>query len=244
MPGELLLINPRAKRRRSTRRGPRRMSALQRKYFGKRRSRVTRVRRNPRRRRYVARSAPRRTRRRSYRVTRARRNPGRTRRYASRAYRGARGVMGGAMGFAKDKLLPGLIGGAGALAVDLAWPYVTPYAPAVLTTGPLVPVTRVALAIALGYAGRMVGGKKFGDEVMNGAIIVTLYDVIKGYAVAAEPSIFGTPAASQSPTANVVANNNGCCGTCCGSYCNDSLSAYVNGVGWTSPGHQVGVAFR
>ena len=240
MPGELLLINPRARRRRSTkRRAPRRMSALQRKYFGKRRrsrSRVTRVRRNPRRYRYRSHSVLSRRTRSPYRrrITRARRNPGRVRRYAARA----RGVMGGAMGFAKDKLLPGAIGGAGALAVDLAWPYVTPYAPAILTSGPLVPVTRIALAIAIGYAGRMVGGKKFGDEVMNGAIIVTLYDVLKGYAVAAEPSIFGTPAASQSPTAQVTySNGNNCC-------CDGTMSAYVDGVGWTSPAAQVGMSFR
>jgi hypothetical protein len=147
------------------------------------------------------------------------------------------------MGFAKDKLLPGVIGGAGALAVDLAWPYVTPYAPAILTTGALVPATRIALAIAIGYAGRMIGGKRFGDEVMNGAIIVTLYDVLKGYAVAAEPSIFGQPAASQSPTAQITQNsmNDNCC--CCGECCN-GLSAFVDGVGWTSPAQQVGLAFR
>jgi hypothetical protein len=241
MAGELLLINPRARRRRS----PRRMSALQRKYFGKRRSRkVSRVRRNPRRRTRRAvvattrRRTRRRTHRRSYRVTRARRNPTRRRRSFS-----VRGITGGAMGFAKDKLLPGAIGGAGALAVDLAWPYAAPYLPQMLVTGAFVPVTRIGLAILIGMAGKMVGGKRFGEEVLNGAIIVTLYDVMKGYAVAAEPSIFGQPAASQSATAQIAMQCNSCgqCGSCC---CDDgSMSRYVSGVGWTSPGRQVGYSF-
>jgi hypothetical protein len=248
MAAELLLINPRSRRKRSTKR--RTMSALQRKYFGKRRSRVTRVRRNPRRRsRARAVATPirrrRRTHRRSVRVTRARRNPRRVRNYARRAYSGARGIMGGAMGFAKEKLLPGAIGGAGALAVDLAWPYASPYLPSVLTTGAFVPATRIGLAVAIGYAGRMIGGRKFGDEVMNGAIIVTLYDLMKGYAVAAEPAIFGTPAASQSVTARVAQNNMCNCYACCnGCDGGDSLGMFMGDVGWVSPGRQVGYAFR
>jgi hypothetical protein len=245
MAGELLLINPRSRRRRS----PRRMSALQRKYFGKRR-RVSRVRRNPRRSRRTLvaathRRTRRRTHRRSYRVTRARRNPVRRRSRVRRAFGSVRGMTSGAMGFAKDKLLPGAIGGAGALAVDLAWPYATPYLPQMLVTGALVPVTRIGLAIGIGMLGKMIGGKRFGDEVMNGAIIVTLYDVMKGYAVAAEPAIFGTPAASTSATANVAMQNY--CGACCSDSCccgSGSLERYVSGVGWTSPGRQVGYSYR
>jgi hypothetical protein len=242
MAAEMILVNPVRRKRRTSRR----MSPLQRRYFGKRR-RVSRVRSNPRRRRSYARvtRARRNPRRRhSYRrVTRARRNPGRVRHYASRAYHGARGFLGGAMGFAREKLLPGVIGAGGALAVDLAWPYAAPYLPVIATTGVGAAATRLALAIGVGYAGRAVGGKRFGDEVMNGAIIVTLYDVIKGYAVAAEPALFGQPAASQCATAQIAQNNRcGQCCNCCGGQCgNNQLGVYVDGLGWQGAGRQVGV---
>jgi hypothetical protein len=245
---ELILVNPARRKRRTARR----MSALQRKYFGKRRS-VSRVRANPKRRRrsYAkvtrARRNPsrRRSSRRSYRVTRARRNPSRARRYASRAYGSAKGFLGGAMGFAKEKLIPGAIGAGGALAIDLAWPYAAPYLPAVMTTGIGAVGTRLALAIGIGKGAEMIGGKKIGSEVLNGAIIVTLYDVIKGYAVSMEPALFGTPAASQCPTAQVTRGGNGnccsCCGgDCCGGSCN-SLGVFVDGLGYQSAGRQVGV---
>lgn len=165
MPGELLLINPRRKRR--TRR---KMSALQRRYFGKRR-RTTRVRRNPRRRSVAAlavNTPVRRSKRRS-------RRSGRIRRTYSRVRNS--GVVRGLGGFAMQKVLPAGIGAAGALAVDMAWANLP--LPSFLQTGPAAPIARIGLAVGVGYVAGWVAGKKFGQEAMNGAIVVTLYDLLK-----------------------------------------------------------------
>lgn len=159
MPGEIMLINPRRKKRAGGRKR-RTMSAAQKKYFGKRRSRraPTILQANPRRRRYTRRTAR--------RVTRFRRNP-------MDSYLG--GVTNG--DFLGGTLMPAATGAAGALALDVALGYLP--LPDAMTTGPMNIVTRIAGAIGIGMIGKAIGGKRFGENMMAGAIVVTLYDVGK-----------------------------------------------------------------
>lgn len=184
---ELLLVNPRAKRR-SRRSGPQRMSALQRQYFGK----------NPRRRRS-------RTRTRSRRVVRMRRNPtavatmptprrrrfGRARAYV-RSMRRRRSGGGGGMGSISritDLIVPALIGAGGAMALDVAWASLP--LPDSLKTGTFAPFTRIGGAIGIGWLVGMVAGKRYGAIAGAGALTVTLYDLAKPYIASAIPSIPG-----------------------------------------------------
>lgn len=176
MPGELLLVNPRRRRRR----GPRRMSALQRKYFGKGRRRVTSLASNPRRRRRRSRRAttlyanPRR--RRSHRrVTRLARNP--RRRHRLRLRRNPSLSLSSPMSFVKNTVMPAAIGATGALAVD--WAFANLPVPMFLTSGMMLPIARIGGALLVGVAAGAVMGKKFGEDVAAGAVTVTLYDLIK-----------------------------------------------------------------
>lgn len=171
MPGELLLINPRRRRRKTrrthARRNPRRrrrMSALQRRYFGKRRH-VTHAARNPRRkRRYRVRSAARLAR---YRVRRARRNP-----MPRVSFNGLTKMLVG-----------GTVGAAGAMGVDILLGYANQsnIIPTSLQSGVMNSVLRLGAAVGLGYLAEAVGGKNIGEEVAAGAIVVTLYDLLKPY---------------------------------------------------------------
>lgn len=156
--GSLMLVNPkkRRSRRRGTRKNPRKMSAKQRRYFG--RSRKHRSS-------HAVRANPRRHKRRSRR--RIHRNP-----------ISSRGVMSGARGFLKGSLLPAVIGGAGALAVDVAWAF-APF-PTAVKTGNLAPIAKIAGAVALGYAVTKFGKQKaFGQAMVAGYLTVTAYDMLK-----------------------------------------------------------------
>lgn len=173
---ELLLVNPR-KRRRSKRRGPRKMSALQAKYFGKRRK------------------SGRRKTRRSTRATTAapRRSSRRKTRRVSRAIRRFAGSRSGALSlrpniFIRDTLMPSAIGGAGALLVDVAWGAI-PFIPANLKTGPLAPFVKAAGAVAVGLVASQVAGKKFGGQVVSGYLTVFAYNMLKGLVQQAMPQL-------------------------------------------------------
>jgi hypothetical protein len=177
MAAELIMVNPRARKRRRVtraRRNPRRaMTPLQRKYFGpKRRSRVTRVARNP---------VSRRSRRRHHRsIRRYQRNPtlgG----YARRA----RSMIG--ENFVGKTLLPSAVGGAGALGLDVALA-VLPL-PESLKSGTMNIVTRIAGAIGIGMLARMVMGPRFGEQAMAGALTVTFYDGFKQALTTYAPSV-------------------------------------------------------
>lgn len=173
MAAELMVINPirrRHKRRKST---PKRRASS-------RRRRVTRVRRNPIALPFGFSSGGRKVRRR-------RRSRGRIRAVARRSYR--RISSTGMGGFVTGKLLPAAIGAGGALALDMAWGYLP--IPDTLKSGPLAPLARIAGAVGIGMAVRAIAGKRMGEEAMNGAITVTLYDLAKGYMTVAAPSATG-----------------------------------------------------
>lgn len=178
---EMLLVNPRRKSRRvhHKRRTPRRMSALQRQYFGKgprRRRRRTKVE--------VLAGNPSRKRRRS--VTRRRRRSGLRHRVRARAMR-LRGFN--ARSFLNDTLLPSGVGAIGALGVDVVLGYATPYLPSFMTTGVGVPLTKIAGAVGLGAVAGMVTNRRIGEQVMAGAITVVLYNYLRTQVQASLPNL-------------------------------------------------------
>jgi hypothetical protein len=173
---ELMLINPRKRRKhkakKSVRKNPqkrRTMTALQRKYFGKRKHKrvATVAKKSTKRRRRYAVTA---SKRRKYR-----RNPG-------------RGLGKFSMqGFAKNTLMPSAIGAAGALGLDILIGFLP--LPANLKTGPMRSVVRIAGAVALGIVAGMVVKKETAANIAAGAVTVTLYDVLKGAVQTAMPTL-------------------------------------------------------
>lgn len=180
---ELLLVNPRRRKARKTRsRGRRRMSALQRKYFGKRRKSSARAV-NPRRRRrrsHARLANPRRRRRsitRSFR--RRRRNP---------SFRGSvSSIKNSAVPLLKD----GAIGATGAIGLDLLWGYTSKYLPASIAGSPLAQYGAKLLgAIIVGMVGEklpMLRGK--GKALATGAATVVLHDAFKAQLQASFPTV-------------------------------------------------------
>ncbi len=178
---ELMLVNPRRKARKATRRrtrARRHMTALQRKYFGPRRAKRRTVRRTARRRVESLAINPRRKRRASHhrrrRITSLRSNPRR---------------LGSMKGFVNATLVPAGVGALGALGVDLVIGYASPHLPATFQSGMMLNAVKIAGAVGVGMVAGMVAGKKFGEEAMAGAITVTLYDIVKGYVKSAMPSL-------------------------------------------------------
>lgn len=180
---ELMLVNPRRKRRKTRRK----LTAKQAKYFGPRRKRrrarvaaAARPARRHRRRSRVVAAAPHRRRRRSTsrrRVTRLRRNPLRM----PHGFNSKR--------FLSDTLIPAGIGAGGALGVDIALGYFGSYLPASLQTGLPNVAVKLAAAVGVGMAAGAVGGKRMGEQVTAGAVIVTLYSLLKAQIMSAVPSL-------------------------------------------------------
>lgn len=179
---ELLLVNPRRKRRRKStaRRNPKRkMSALQAQYFGKRRkSGGGRKRRASKRRHSVAKVA---------------RRVGRRARRAARRFGSSRS---GAMklipaNIVKGTLLPAAMGGAGAIAVDVIWGMLGSKLPANLQTGTLGTAVKAAGAIGVGQLASKFLGREIGQRVTAGYLTVLAYNLIRGMAQKAMPSLPG-----------------------------------------------------
>lgn len=159
---ELMLINPRKRRR-----AKRKMTAKQRRYFGKRtksrRTRKTAIAAAPRRRTYMS-------------------NPRRRKKYRSNPIGGFR-----PRSFINQTLMPAAIGGAGALGLDIllgALPL-----PDMLKTPAMRPIVRIAGAVGIGILAGMVTNKRLGEQVGAGALTVVLYDTIKGFAKTTFPTL-------------------------------------------------------
>ena len=156
MTTEVLLINPanRPKKRRT-------MSALQAKYFGKkkRRSPKSRVKTRSYKRNPIGFAAnPRRKSRRSYR-----RNP-----------------IGALRGFSlQGAIMPTMIGAGGAILTDLAMGFLP--IPNTMKTGAMRPVVKAGAAIGIGLLVGMVTTKATGSKAMAGGLTVVAYDAIKGF---------------------------------------------------------------
>jgi hypothetical protein len=172
---ELMLINPRKRRRKH------KMSTKQRRYFGKRTHAKKRRRRTslvaaPRRRHYM--SNP------HKRHKRYRRNPS----------------IGGfrPMAFMKDTLMPSAVGAAGALGLDMLLGFVP--LPAMLKTPAMRPIVRIAGAVGIGIIAGMVTNKRIGEQVGAGALTVVLYDTLKGFVTAQFPTLTLGDLPNQYPT--------------------------------------------
>lgn len=200
MAAELVLINPRRAKRRRKGRMP---AGLARYWAGKRRKLKAPKRRrrrararvratNPRRRRVAAYvSGPRRIRRRklnprsharkhSYRARRRHRNP-----------RFGMPSMSGIKGFVKGTLLPGAIGAGGALALDVAYGYASPYLPTFLQNKWAILGVKLAGAFALGLGASKLLGRERGRAVTLGAVTVVSYGALRSAAQSALPTVPG-----------------------------------------------------
>jgi len=186
----LMLPNPR--RSRKARKAPRKMSALQRKYFGRRRGRKARKARVGRRKkpaREVAIIVQKNPRSKMARKTRRRRRSTKRRfarnpRMARRRFR--RNPIDG--GVIQQSLIAASIGAGGALLVDLA---VGNLVPASLKTSAIsLGLVRLGGALLVGMAaGMATGDDAFGEEAAAGAITVTVYQMIKNYLTTNYPNV-------------------------------------------------------
>jgi hypothetical protein len=154
MPGEqLLLINPRRRKRR---------------HVARRRRHVAR------RRRHVARRAAPRRRHRRHVARRMHANPRHRRRVHRRYHRNP--SMGG-MG---SMLVPVGIGAAGAVGIDILWGYLTPYLPAAITGNAMFNIfAKAGVAVAGGWAAGKALGRTKGRYVMAGALTVYGYELLE-----------------------------------------------------------------
>jgi len=217
---ELLLVNPRRRRkhnpkrravaksnphRRRRRHNPRRrMTALQAQYFGK-------GRRNPHRRHRRRKHNP--------VSVRRRRNP--ARRYVTRRRNpSARGMMGAfsPRTLIKGTVMPAAIGAAGALGIDVIWSFLP--IPINFKTGPMAPFVKILGAVGIGMLAGKFLGREIGQKAMMASVTVTMYGLVKGYAQAAMPTL---------PLGAYI---DGMGYTQAGQFIpNESLGAYVSGVG-------------
>jgi hypothetical protein len=171
---ELMLINPRKRRRKSkskaVRKNPRKrrtMTALQRKYFGNRKHK-----RNP----TVAKKSSKRRRR--YAVTAKK----------SRRYR--RNPSGGRFNmqtFSRNTLMPSAIGAAGALGLDILMGFL-PLPPA-MKVGPMRTVIKIVGAVGVGMLAGTFVKRSTAEQIAAGAITVALYDTLKGVVQTAMPTL-------------------------------------------------------
>lgn len=110
----------------------------------------------------------------------ARRSPARAYKRRSRARRRSNPSMPGFVRDFMNTLVPSAIGGAGALAADVAMA-VLPL-PDAIKTGALRPVARIGAAVAVGALAGMMTNRRTGSQVAAGALTVVMYDTIKGFA--------------------------------------------------------------
>lgn len=165
----LMLVNPRRKRRASTKKRARSTS---------RRSRVHKMRSNPRyktRRRWSTKSK-----RRVHHVARMRRNPRRSRRSSS-----ARAMS--IKGFLNHTLMPATVGAGGGLLLNLALGYLP--LPAALNTNFVKPIVGLAGAAVIGMVGSKVAGRRAGEQMAAGAAVVVIYGVLKNIINTAAPTL-------------------------------------------------------
>lgn len=173
MAAQLMLLNPRKKHRSAAQR-----AATKRLIAFNRRGGSRKRRRNPTR-AVARRSAP--ARRRSFRRKRG----------------GGIAGLGGIM----NALMPAAVGGAGALGVDVLFGYLP--IPAQFKTGVFAPIAKIGGALAIGWLASNFTTKRTADQIMVGAITVTVYNLAKGWLQTAMPQIalgeyvtgYGDPAA-------------------------------------------------
>lgn len=172
---EILLVNPRKRRKKARRNPRRRMTAKQRMYFGKRRKRnPVSIASKPR----VLTANPRRRKRRATRRRATyRRNP------AMRVPT-LRGITGQIVPTLQD----GFTGALGGLGLDVLLGFTLPKLPAALQTGMGRTATKVVGAVLVGVLGQMVMRGR-GKALSTGAMTVVLHDVLREQLAAAFPNV-------------------------------------------------------
>lgn len=180
---ELLLVNPRRRKRRK-------MSALQRKYFGKRGARASNPKKRHRRRRHPAMGytvGSRKIRRRKLNPHRRRHSRSSLVRHAVRRRRNPslRGVTSGVMPMLKS----GLVGATGALGLDLLWGYTKQYLPATIAGSAMAQyAAKLVGAMLVGFVGNKVLRGR-GRDLAIGASTVVIHDALKAQMQASFPSL-------------------------------------------------------
>ncbi len=155
----ILLLNPGRSGKRHKKRGRRKMSALQRAYFGKGR------RHNPKRRAPHHRAAV-------SSVTRhRRRNPGNY------------------LVPLKQQIVDSTVGAGGALALDIVSAKVSVHLPASLQSGYAMYGFKAVLALALGFVAEKVIKKRTAVMIAEGGLIMVIHDAAKGALATAMPSL-------------------------------------------------------
>lgn len=89
--------------------------------------------------------------------------------------------------FLNNDLIPASIGAGGAFALDAGLGFVRPYLPATFQSGIGNAAVRIAGAVAVGWVAGMALGGRVGQQAASGALIVTMYDLLKPYAAQVLP---------------------------------------------------------
>ncbi len=146
-------------------------------------------------------------------------------------YRRRKNPVGGIGGFVKGALIPSAVGGAGALALDLAMNMLP--LPATLKTGTMRPVVRVAGAIGLGMLASKVASRQVGGQVAAGALTVTLYDLARSTLAKNDTfkKVFGL---------GEYGSDDARIGEFVGEYVGEQVSGDADQIGYQDSGMQVG----
>ena len=162
---ELMLINPRKRRRKPKAKRKGKMPAGLRRYWAKirkrRKQKPTFLNPLKRRRRRSTLSA----------VRRYRRNP----------------IKFSPGQFMQQTLMPSAIGAGGALGLDILMGFLP--LPAAMKTGPMRPVIKLVGAVGIGMLAGMLTNRKTAEQITAGAVTVVLYDTLKGFVQKAVPNI-------------------------------------------------------
>lgn len=122
-----------------------------------------------------------------------RRNPSHRRHVARRRRNPSLGGFSprGILGAVKPTLKDGLVGAAGALALDAAWGYINPQLPASISGSPYLQFAVKCLAAVLvgTVGGKVLRGK--GRDLAVGGVTVATHDMLKGLLQTNLPSVFG-----------------------------------------------------
>lgn len=195
---ELLLVNPRRRRRKSSRRRKGRMPPALAAYWASRRGRKRRKTRAPsraraRRRRHlvIAMSTPRRVRRRRIAINPRRRRSHARRFHSRRRHRNPRFGLPSARGIVKQTLMPAAIGATGALALDVAYGYASPYLPTVLQGKWATLGVKIVGALGIGMLASKTLGRERGRVATLGAVTVVAYGALKSALSQALPTVPG-----------------------------------------------------
>lgn len=193
----LMILNPRRTRKAAkTSARRRKMTAKQLRYFGPRRARKAAAPKKKKRRAgpakiVIVESNPKRA-----SMARKRKSGGKRRRHsrksflsnpkrARRRFRRNPRIPGASI--FNNAIVPGMIGAAGALGVDVFMASVP--MPAQLRRGYFVPVVKIAVALLIGMGVSAVSNREAGEEAAAGGVIVTLYGLARNFMLTRLPNV-------------------------------------------------------